>query len=270
MVIEIRCITRVFGLIALATVFAIGATAQPAAAQQKGGGDDDASTGRGAAENWHPCQTGSEEYVNAMDVDGTVNVHYEGIIMMLCQGVMSTDAEGNFRSNQPVLRADAASATLRLVKSATGMSDSGCTGHEGSWPRPFHDVDKSTPHNFEIIEAWCLGIWNGVTADQFQPRSTLTRAQAASIVIRTLDFIWLAYYDVRFSDSVAECTDPEFSDVELDSTHGMAINQIACAGIVRGDTFREYLPGRQLTRGQLATILNVGVFQSFPQKGGGS
>lgn len=279
--VEIRIVARALALFALALVLALVTIAQPAAAQQKGGGElprkgggDDTATApkgggdvpkKGGGQGWHECQYGSGRYVHVADVDEG-HAHFHGIISMLCLGIMNTDADGDFHSNTPATRAGAASATLRLFEYRTKRLDH-CDAESGSWPRPFVDVDESTPHGQEVVAAWCRSIWNGVSADHFNPLASLRRDQAASAVLRLLDAVWLEENNSSYTELGRRSTEPTFTDVDPDSTHAEAIGILAADHIIHGVTCDFYRPSDPLTRGQLATILSVARYQHVGKGG---
>lgn len=236
-----RVIALIIGALVMTAAMAVG----PVDAQQKGGG-----------KGWYECLSGSNEHVFAGDVDKE-DVHLSGIVFMLCRDMMSTDGNGNFRPNEPVSRAGAAHATLRVYEHRTELTNNHCK-HSGSWPKPFTDVDsRTTPHGPEIIEAWCVGIWNGVNADQFQPLGSLTRAQVASVVVRMLDKTWDELYGFDWSWYNSCSNSNQFTDVNVNSVHSQQINLLACNHLVRGKGEGQYIPQAKLTRGQLASILSV-------------
>lgn len=251
--VEIRSNYRFFSLIVAAAMAMTFMTTASAFAQNMGGGEDVPRKGGDPVR--HECSYGSSAESVLVSNLTEDNVHFDSIIWTLCEGIMSADEAGDFRSNAPVSRAEAASATLRLYGQRTGTTTGHCGPYGGRAPQPFDDVEEGTPHSLDIVQAWCLGIWQGVTADLFEPDGSLTRAQSATAVIQTMDAIWMKNYGFTFGDHVTECIDPRFTDVELDSTHGMSINRLACAGIVKGVSAGVYLPQGTLTRGQLASVL---------------
>jgi hypothetical protein len=106
---------------------------------------------------------------------------------------------------------------------------------------PFSDVDPASTHATSIAAVAEAGIASGMGDATFSPDEPVTRAQMASFLARALDL-----------DAAGT---PPFSDVGADSTHAGAIAAVADAGITTGTTDGRYLPGRAVTRGQMASFV---------------
>lgn len=81
---------------------------------------------------------------------------------------------------------------------------------------------------------------------RYDPAGTVTRAQMASFVVRTLRAA-----GVELPDGT-----PRFADVDPDGVHARNIDALAEAGIVRGRTADRYDPSGEVTREQMATFLD--------------
>lgn len=110
---------------------------------------------------------------------------------------------------------------------------------------PFKDVSKNIE---EIKFLTDRGIINGYSDGTFRPQQTLTRAQAVLMIIRE-----------KGITDFSNIPDPGFRDVPKKHS---AYNQIAAAvnlGIISGfnhKTYKEFRPGEQLTRAQMAKIMS--------------
>jgi hypothetical protein len=109
----------------------------------------------------------------------------------------------------------------------------------------FDDVSASSTHARAIDCAAHLDIVRGVTATTFVPGRSVTRAQLASLLARTLDELELPLPPVAGS--------PAFSDV--DEPHAESIRRLAAAGIVEGKGDGRFDPAAPVTRAQLASLL---------------
>ena len=96
-----------------------------------------------------------------------------------------------------------------------------------------------------------IGIIEGFTDGSFQPKGSLTRAQAAKII---------AYLNLgkAAGDSMAKSTGAtEFSDVKVGHWASGYINYCAGVGIIAGDGHGHFMPERQLTAYEFAKMLLV-------------
>jgi DNA-binding beta-propeller fold protein YncE len=109
----------------------------------------------------------------------------------------------------------------------------------------FDDVSASSTHARAIDCSAHLDIVRGVTATAFVPGRSVTRAQLASLLARTLDELELPLPPVTGS--------PAFSDV--DEPHGDNVRRLAAAGIVEGKGDGRFDPAAPVTRAQLASLL---------------
>jgi hypothetical protein len=91
------------------------------------------------------------------------------------------------------------------------------------------------------------GIVGGFGDGRFGPSAPVTRGQAATIVTRAVE-----------QALGSELPDPQidvFRD-DTDTAHEFAIGRAAEAGLVGGVTVGRYVPDRQVTRGELASVLS--------------
>jgi beta-glucanase (GH16 family) len=109
------------------------------------------------------------------DIAGSV--HAGSIQALADAGIISGFSDGTFRPSLPVARAQAASLIGRWIE-VDEVADG-----------PFTDVAPGGVHSGYINALNQLGIILGRTPTTFEPGSPLQRAQAASIVARTLDVV---------------------------------------------------------------------------------
>jgi hypothetical protein len=174
-----------------------------------------------------------------------------------------------------------ATVTRRLDEVVTGSAalevavagDDDWTWCDPDAPLPFVDVDPRSVHADNIACAADLAITDGVSLDppRFAPGRTVTRAQAATFLVRTLE---------TTGAELPEVSRPRFTDVR-GSVHADNVERLAAAGIVRGRTETRFAPNEPVTRAQVATMLVaslewatgerfVGDGSVFPDVGAGS
>lgn len=108
----------------------------------------------------------------------------------------------------------------------------------------FTDTDGSV-HEHAIDCAVWWEVARGVTASSYRPAGTVTRAQMASFIARTIR---------EAGGTLPEPSRDHFEDDD-GSVHEPAINTLAEAGVVAGRGDGRYAPSRDVTRAQMATYL---------------
>ncbi len=106
----------------------------------------------------------------------------------------------------------------------------------------FPDVESTSPHRESIMALADAGVTYGCELNLYCPDDTLTRAQAASFMVRAFEL-----------DPIPGS---RFSDVGVDATHSAEINALAERGWLIGYDDGTFRPGEFLTRGQVATLLS--------------
>lgn len=112
----------------------------------------------------------------------------------------------------------------------------------GNLPDAFRD-DDGTFHEANIDWLAHEGVLGGFGDGTYRPGATVTRAQMASFLVRTIDA----------SGGTLPQPGGRFTDVS--GTHADAIERLAAAGIVSGVSRDSYAPDRPVTRAQMATFL---------------
>ena len=105
----------------------------------------------------------------------------------------------------------------------------------------FFTDDEGSTHEIAINRVAAAGIASGCTDTTYCPNSPVTREQMASFLDRAFD--------------LAGTSEDFFTDDES-STHEIAINRVAAAGIASGCTTTTYCPKAVVTRGQMAAFLH--------------
>ncbi len=166
------------------------------------------------------------------DIDGSV--HEQAIRCMAALGFVRGRTTTAFDPRANVTRGQLASFLARYLAFSGAPLDPTDQG--------FTDVAGSV-HEDAINALAQLGIARGTTASTFGPNRPITRAQAASLMARTL------------AAGGPPLTGPDaFADDDT-SVHEDAINGVAAIGIVGGITPDRFAPGADITRGAAASIL---------------
>ncbi|MFP4149811.1 MAG: S-layer homology domain-containing protein [Nitriliruptoraceae bacterium] len=105
----------------------------------------------------------------------------------------------------------------------------------------FPDVEWTSPHREAILSLADAGVTYGCEPNRYCPDETLTRAQAASFMLRAFE--------------LEPIPGSRFSDVAEDGTHAEAINALAELGWILGYPDGTFRPGETLTRGQVASLV---------------
>lgn len=155
-------------------------------------------------------------------------------------GVTTGYDDGTFRPNQNITRAQFAVMLYRYL----GLDESKYTGVT----LPFADNDKIAAYAIPAIRAlYSEGIINGSTGKDgrmyFNPNSSLTRAQAATMIGRTQSKGY-ATVSLTFTDTA-----------KIPAYATYYIQTMVAQGIIGGYTDGSFRPNNNITRGQMAKIL---------------
>jgi subtilisin family serine protease len=178
-----------------------------------------------------------EDVPQAPFADVRLTAHEESIACASWRELTSGYTDGTFRPHEPVTRAQVASTLHRLLEQVGAPVDDG--------PARFADV-TSGPHADAINALAEAGIIRGVTADRFDPATSVTRAQLAALL-------------VRLHDHVTDEALPVPSSHPFRDVRGTALeDEIAAgwdAGLVQGRSASSYDPKAAVSRGQMASFL---------------
>ena len=108
---------------------------------------------------------------------------------------------------------------------------------------PFKDVAKDDWFYDDVVYVYQNSLMNGVSDDEFEPNSELTRAMLVTILYRN-------------EGEPATNRSIPFADVEMDSWYANAVSWAKQNGIVNGVTETEFSPDSDITREQIATIMH--------------
>ena len=159
-------------------------------------------------------------------------------------GTFTTDADGALEQGLAEVVADLTPCAHTLQAEGELADGRQVAAALGIWvtadPFVFADVDTHGSHAPGIGCLEALDIVNGYSADTYDELDGISRAQAASVIARTLDL-----------DAQAP---PEFVDLD-GGVHDDAIAALTEHGIIQGVGDGRFDPSGTLTRGQTASIL---------------
>ncbi len=149
---------------------------------------------------------------------------------------VTAEGGGKYTFTQPSGR-----VTITVTfRAADSVSD--CTGDESCPMAQFTDVNMDGWYHDGVHYCIANGLMNGVSADEFDPNGTLTRAMMVTVL-----------YRMEGEPAVSGAAD--FEDVADDTWYTDAVAWAAAIGIVNGISETEYAPNSNITREQLATML---------------
>lgn len=190
--------------------------------------------------------------------DGRITIKYftdidnsgyrEGIELAAAAGVINGYADGTFKPNAQVTRAQFITMLYRAAGSPTVKIPEGKTEIELG----FTDADTISDA-YKTAVAWGVenGIIKGYEDNTFRPNQAISRAQMATMLYRylTLEDVWGAA-----PDELKEAYD--FTDKgDIAAPYVEAVNVMANMEFIKGFADGHFGPDETATRGQAATIL---------------
>ena len=165
------------------------------------------------------------------------NVHEAAIRCVVWHGIAQGTSASTYAPGNIVTRAQMAAFIARTIAAAGGQLPAG----QGQ----FNDVDGNT-HEEHIERLAAAGIVQGVGGGRYAPAATVTRAQMASFLARTFEFV-----DGEPLPVVAT----PFTDI-AGNTHEENIARVSGAGFAQGTTPTTYSPANGVRRDQMASFLS--------------
>ncbi|GGI04545.1 glycoside hydrolase family 9 protein [Egicoccus halophilus] len=199
------------------------------------------------AEQYEPWSRGVERVCDGTATlpftDVGASVHAELIACLADLGLTEGVGDGRYGPAGMVSRGQLATFLDRMLRHAGApLPDA---------PRAFPDTAGNV-HAGAIDRLAAAGIVQGIRGGTYAPRAAVTRAQAATMVVNTLDLL----DDGEHNRSLALGEDLHaFADVTEATHHRAAIEVLAWHGVVQGFRDGSYGPGRSLRRDQMAALL---------------
>ncbi len=176
-----------------------------------------------------------------VDVVGTT--HAEAITCLSGWAVTRGVTPTTYAPNGQVTRAQMASFLARWIDDHAERGSG--TALPAGADLPFADVRAGSVHAEAIARLSAAGVIQGRSATSYAPAAPVTRAQTASLVARSIEYVTGTPLP-RGRDT--------FTD-DNGNTHEASIDRLAATGIVTGVGGFSYRPADPVTRGAMASIL---------------
>ncbi|MDO5634687.1 MAG: S8 family serine peptidase [Micrococcus sp.] len=162
------------------------------------------------------------------------STYYEPVRWMQCNGITTGYADGTYRKYNDITRGESLTFLFRYI-------DPEHTAPETS---PFPDVRAGSTFYPAITWAAAQGVTTGYTDGTFKPGRDVTRGEFAAFVYRALAV-----------DPFTAPAQSPYADVPAGSAHYEAIAWLHAQGLIRGYSNGTYAPHQQITRGEVAVIM---------------
>lgn len=182
------------------------------------------------------CEQGGDAFA---DDDGSV--HEAAIDCLAALGLLEGFPDGTVVPTLDVTRGQAAGMVMRLLVAYSG-DDIDVLCPDGG--EPFSDGGPTFGAAIACLHA--LDVLSGYPDGTYRPDENISRSQAASLVVGVAPLL-----GIELPDAVPA----GFGDVEPQGVHRGAIGRLAAAGVLEGFDADTFGPWRNLTRGQLASVL---------------
>jgi hypothetical protein len=178
-----------------------------------------------------PASAATNPYSDVTTKDG----HYNAIIELTEQGIVSGVTKTLYQSTKPATRGEAA----LFIANSLGLDQSNVTNPN------FKDLATNSPYYGAIAALYSKNIIGGYTDGTFRPNATLKRSEIAKMLT------------LAFELEVSNVTKTKFADVNAiaDLNTKRYIQTLVDYSITTGATATSFSPFSTLTRGQLATFL---------------
>ncbi|MHA7578925.1 S-layer homology domain-containing protein [Paenibacillus vandeheii] len=160
----------------------------------------------------------------------------------------------DFHPDAFVTRAQMAAMLARNLSDEAGAASANAVNYT--------DVSASHWAASDIQKAQSAGIMNGMSATQFAPEGSITRAQMATIAYR-----WMQQQSADVTSNTSQATDGAvFTDVSAQQWASDAIAYVKSAGLMTGYNDGTFKPDSKLTRAEAVKVLNI-LFNRAPLTG---
>jgi hypothetical protein len=123
-----------------------------------------------------PVATGDLDVVDAASISVA---HQANVERLHRAGIVAGYPDGTFRPGEPIDRAQMASFLARALQAAVGTE----------LPRTEVFDDVEGPHRASIERLAAIGVVGGTTGSTYEPSAPTTRAQMATMIARSLDYL---------------------------------------------------------------------------------
>ncbi|MER1957467.1 MAG: S-layer homology domain-containing protein [Solibacillus sp.] len=178
-----------------------------------------------------PATAAANPYSDVTTKDG----HYEAIVNLTEQGIVSGVTKTVFHSTKAATRGEAA----LFIANALNLNTTSVSNPN------FKDLPTSSPYYSAAAALYELKVIGGYTDGTFRPDGTLKRSEIAKMLT------------LAFELDMSSVSQTKFADVNVitDTNMKRYIQTLIDYGITSGTTATTFSPYGTLTRGQLATFL---------------
>lgn len=157
--------------------------------------------------------------------------YYEAVKALQAQGVIKGYADGTFKPDQKITRAEVA----YIIASSLQLSSSSSS--------KFKDVQKGQWYYDAVTALEKAGIMNGRTQDSFNPNELITRSELAKVISLG--------YDLKENPEVAK----SFKDINSKAWYKGYVGALIENKITSGVSATAFAPESAATRGQVAAFI---------------
>lgn len=192
------------------------------------------------------------------DINGS-EWYAEAALALQAKGIISPRPDGSFGPHEPVTRGEMAVFLDRVL----GLQD-------GSAVVPFSDLGPYDWYTGAVGDMYAAGLVSGTSATTYSPEKLVNRQQAASFIMRSLDYV------LAKQGSAAGLVLPEggttawlagFRDrLLIADAHAGSVANACRFGIAQGDAEGWFYPAMSVTRSQVAAMIYRALMQPLTAK----
>ena len=177
------------------------------------------------------------------DVNNGASWAEEFIEKLASKGIIYGKSETKYEPNMSMTRGEFAA----LISRGLALTP------KETWTGPFKDVTSqaATNKNGEIGAAWEAGIIQGKTKDTFAPNAQITRAEAAAMISRAMNYVTFDAGKLKTSKTITTYQDK----ADIPAWASKDIEKMLQADIMIGDSNGKFNPNNPTTRAEMAKII---------------
>ena len=188
-----------------------------------------------------PSLTKMPSFKTFDDVNNGASWAEEFIEKLASKGIVNGKSETKYEPNTSMTRGEFAA----MISRSLDLTSKGTA--------PFKDVPSqmAVNKNGEITAAWEAGIIQGKTKDTFAPNAKITRAEAAAMVSRAMNYVTFDAGKLKTSKKITAYQDK----ASIPAWASKDIEKMLQADIMIGDTNGKFNPNNPTTRAEMAKII---------------
>jgi hypothetical protein len=175
--------------------------------------------------------------------------HHDNILCLAYAGITQGNTPTTYNPSAVVRRDQMATFIARAIDEMNRLVTPGQNLHELPIDEDdddfWDDVAPGSTHHQNIGRLFEAGIVNGTGTRTYNPSGTVTRAQMATFINRSEEFVTGSPY----------ATTQDFFTDDEGNTHEDNVNAVASVGIAQGKSANTYGPDDPVTREQMASFI---------------